>query len=97
GSTSSLVSSSFLGINEDAEPNPPKVDGADHGLALVVPAVNPPKRGLAEGVLVELVVVSFDSSFLGVSTVNVPKILVGFSGTVPVSLVAASFTASRGV
>lgn len=79
---------------KDEEPNPPAIVGADHALALLVPAINPPKRGF-EGVPVVLL----DSSFLvsGRDEVNEPKILVALSDTVFAALEAASFTASRGV
>jgi hypothetical protein len=89
----SSASSDFFGVNTDAEPNPPIVDGADHALALLVPLVNPPKRGFA--------VPARDSSFLvgvdGLEDVKEPKILVDLSETVLAALDAAFVIASRGV
>lgn len=81
---------SFFGVNDEADPNPPIVEGAVQALAPLLEE-NPPKRGFA-GVL------SFDS--VGVSVVVLvkePKIFVALSETALTALAAASLTASRGV
>jgi hypothetical protein len=88
--SSSSLATSFFGVNEEADPNPPIVEGADHALAPLL-APNPPKSGF-EGVF------SFDSEGVSVVVpVNEPKILVDLSETALMALVAASLTASRGV
>ena len=90
--TSSLssASSSFLGVKEDAAPNPPAVAGALHALALLVPNLNPPKRGCC---------VVLVSSFFGVvsGVPKEPKILVDFSAAPFAVPEMASLTVSMGV
>ena len=85
--TSSSFSSSFLGVSEDPEPNPPRVVGAvAHALAL--PVENPPNKGF---------LVSPSPSFgvvVGTELVNDPKILEVLSERVLAALTAASFMAS---
>ena len=91
-STSSLSSpsSSFLRVKEDAAPNPPAVVGALHALALLVPNLNPPKRGCC---------VVLVSSLVGVGSgdPNEPKILVDFSAAAFAVLEMAGLTVSMGV
>lgn len=84
--TSSSFSSSFLGVSEDPEPNPPRVVGAEaHALAL--PVENPPNNGF-------LVSPSPSFGVVGTGLVNDPKILEVLSETVLAALTAVSFTAS---